>query len=214
MGFYLGKLLFGAFGVLLGAASLEITGLYHFDIVSLINEVGSPVVRVIGLVIVLVATLTTTVAACLATSTLDLESLATKIKKHQSVLIVSMLATIIALPELLYKLELISYGGLIALFSDFLKVYSSVINGLIVIFLMNYYVLNKIKGASFRNSNDYNWQECLLSLLLIVLTLFSYFSDKYSFICFYLGFINILVVFVGYMLFSLISNKKQSMCAG
>ncbi|MCW7553705.1 cytosine permease [Endozoicomonas gorgoniicola] len=214
VGFYLGKLLFGAFGVLLGAASLKITGLYHFDIVSLINEVGSPVARVLGLVIVLMATLTTTVAACLATSSLDLESLVTKITRRQAMLIVSIFATLVALPQLLYRLEMISYGGLISLFTDFLKVYSSVINGLIVIFLINYYVLNKINGTSFKSVNDYCWQECLLSLLLIAFTFLSYLSDKYNFICFYSGFVNIFVVFLGYLLFGLIRNKKQIMCNG
>ncbi|WP_252180153.1 cytosine permease [Endozoicomonas sp. 4G] len=214
IGFYLSKLLFGAFGVLLGAASVEMTGLYRFDIVSLINEIEVPIVKLLGLMIVLLATLTTTVAACLATSSVDLESLVPRIERHRAITIVSFLATAVALPELLYKMEFIAYGGLISLFTDFLKVYSSIINGMIVIFLLNYYVKNRQGYKPCEAKQDYHWKECILSILLVVITLFAFISTKYSLICFYSGFLNVFVVLLGYLLFDLMSNKKTFLSAG
>lgn len=214
IGFYLSKLLFGAFGVLLGAASVEMTGLYRFDIVSLINEIEEPVFKLLGLLVVLLATLTTTVAACLATSSVDLESLVPRIKRYHAIIIASFLATAIALPELLYKMEFIAYEGLISLFTDFLKVYSSIINGMIVIFLLNYYVINRQSYNSCDAEQNYYWKECTLSILLVVITLFVFISTKYSFICFYSGFINIFVVFLGYLLFEFMSDKKLLLGAG
>ena len=213
IGFYLSKLLFGAFGVLLGAASAEMTGLYRFDIVSLINEIEEPVLKLLGLLIVLLATLTTTAAACLATSSIDLESLVPRIKRYYAITTTSFLATAVALPELLYKMEIIAYEGLISLFIDFLKFYSSIINGMIVIFLMNYYVINRQSYNSCDADQDYCWKKSILSILLVVITLFVFISTKYKFIGFYSGFINIFVVFLGYLLFEFISNKKSLLCA-
>ena len=184
------------------------TGLHHFNMVSLINEVEEPVVKLLGLLIILLATLTTTVGACLATSSVDLESIATRIKRHHAILIASFIATVVALPELLFKLEFIAYGGLISLFSDFLKVYSSIINGLIVIFLLNYYVKNKQRYMYYEQQNNFHWKECFLSFFLIVVTLLSYVSTKYSFICFYSGFTNVFLVLLGYLIFELIGGKK------
>ena len=147
LGLYFPKLLFGALGVILGTASSQILGQQTFDMVTLTGGIENPVWRIPALFIILLATLTTTVAGCLAIPAFGLLSVMPNRLPNLKVssYIVALAGTCVALPELLRRGGLIDNGNFAQLFTDFLKAYSSIINALIVIFVIHYYgVLKRI----------------------------------------------------------------------
>ncbi len=102
LGLYFPKLLFGALGVILGAASYQILGQQTFDMVTLAGGMENPVWRITALCIILLATLTTTVAACLALPAFDLLTMMPNKLPNLKVssYLVAVVGTCVALPEL------------------------------------------------------------------------------------------------------------------
>ena len=181
LGLYFPKLLFGALGVILGTASYQILGQQTFDMVTLTGGMENPVWRITALLIILLATLTTTVAGCLAIPAFDLLTVMPNHLHNLKVssYLVAVVGTCVALPELLRRSGLIDNGDFAQLFTDFLKTYSSIINALIVLSVIHYYgvLKQKLSIASLYGQDSsyphFSMPACTVFAILVLLIMAS-----------------------------------------
>ncbi|MBI2519253.1 MAG: NCS1 family nucleobase:cation symporter-1 [Bdellovibrio sp.] len=145
MGLPLTMLLFSALGVVLTAASASIVGQTYSDPVSLIGAIKSPLWGSIGLVIIILATVSTNAAANMVSPTNDFQNAFPRlINLKRGTFLTGIVGILLMSWELLRKLGwVISDISIEGLYSNWLLGYSSLLGPIAGIMIVDYFVVKK-----------------------------------------------------------------------
>ena len=172
LGLLPGKLIFGTLGAFLGAASGLLIGQETFDMTVLAGGLESPILRVIALLMILLATLTTNITGNLVIPVNDILSLSGHIINYRKgIIMVACIGSCLALPELLRRAGLEWTTDFVSLFTHFLVTYASVLSGIIAILIVDYYFVcqQKLSLVNLYNKmeHSWHWRSCTVFFLIV-----------------------------------------------
>jgi NCS1 family nucleobase:cation symporter-1 len=180
LGLPLTMLLFSALGVVLTAASPALVGHTVSDPVSLIGAIDSPLWGSLGLVVVIIATVSTNTAANVVSPTNDLQNLfPRRIDFRGGVLITGLIGILLMGWELLRKAGLVvSDLSLESLYSNWLLGYSSLLGPIAGIMVVDYFWVRRRRLDLIQLYTDgspvygtVNWRALLAFALPVAATL-------------------------------------------
>ena len=179
--------LFAALGVVMTAASVKLVGVSVSDPVSLIGHIQSPVWVAIAMALIIVATLSTNIAANIVSPTNDFQNIAPKlINRTTAVILTGLVGLALMAHELLKKLGLIvSDVSLETVYSNWLLGYSSLLGPIAGIMVVDYFITRRqqLDLAGLYRDDVYpawNWSGFIAFGVPVVLTLLSLGSDAFS----------------------------------
>lgn len=177
---------FAALGVVLTAASTTLVGETISDPINLIGKIQNPVLVMIAMAIIIVATLSTNSAANVVSPTNDFQNIAPKlISEKRGVLLTGIIGILMMSWELLKKLHIIeSDVSVEALYSNWLLGYSSLLGPIAGIMIVDYFIINKQKldlVSLYRRGgyyDDVNYPGIAAFLIPAALTIFTILTGK------------------------------------
>lgn len=136
---------FAALGVVMTAASPSLVGETIADPVNLIGRINNPLVVVIAMVILIIATLSTNTAANVVSPTNDFQNIAPKyINQTTGVLLTGLIGVLLMSWELLKKLGLInSTVSIESVYSNWLIGYSCLLGPIAGIMVVDYFIIKQ-----------------------------------------------------------------------
>ena len=188
LGLPLTMFFFAALGVVLTTASTTLVGETISDPINLIGKIDNPVVVMIAMLLIIVATLSTNSAANVVSPTNDFQNIAPKtINEKRGVLLTGVIGIAIMSWELLKKLGWIeSDVSVEAMYSNWLLGYSSLLGPIAGIMIVDYFVINKQqldlvslyqRGGRYA---DFNVAGLVAFLVPVQLTLFALATGSFS----------------------------------
>lgn len=145
LGLPLTMFFFAALGVVLTAASATLVGETISDPINLIGKIENPLLVMIAMFIIIIATLSTNSAANVVSPTNDFQNIAPKvINQKRGVLLTGFIGIAMMSWELLKKLGWVeSDVSVEAMYSNWLLGYSSMLGPIAGIMIVDYFVINK-----------------------------------------------------------------------
>lgn len=145
LGLPLTMFFFAALGVVLTSASATLVGETISDPINLIGKIENPLLVLIAMFIIIIATLSTNSAANVVSPTNDFQNIAPKvINQKRGVLLTGFIGIAMMSWELLKKLGWIeSDVSVEAMYSNWLLGYSSMLGPIAGIMIVDYFVINK-----------------------------------------------------------------------
>lgn len=139
--------LFAGLGVLLTAASTQIFGETISDPINLIGKIDSPLLVVVAMVLIIIATISTNIAANIVSPTNDFQNVAPKhINQTRGVLLTGLFGIVLMSWELLKKMGwLESDVSVESLYSNWLIGYSSLLGPIAGIMIVDYFLIKRQK---------------------------------------------------------------------
>ena len=186
LGLPLTMFFFAALGVVLTAASSTLVGETISDPINLIGKIDNPLMVVIAMVLIIIATLSTNSAANIVSPTNDFQNVAPKfINEKRGVLLTGLIGVLMMSWELLKKMHWIeSDVSVEALYSNWLLGYSSLLGPIAGIMIVDYFVINKQQldlVSLYKQGGVYpnvNVQGLIAFLIPVALTIFSLSTGK------------------------------------
>ncbi len=148
IGLPLTMFLFSGLGVVLTAASFELVGETVADPINLIGHIDSPVWVVLSMLMIILATISTNIAANIVSPTNSFQNIAPRlINENRGVLITGIIGILLMSWELMKKMGwLESDVSVESLYSNWLLGYSSLLGPIAGIMIVDYFL---IKGQSY-----------------------------------------------------------------
>jgi len=145
IGLPLTMLLFAGLGVVLTAASFELTGETISDPINLIGKIDSDIGIVIAMIMIIIATISTNTAANIVSPTNVFQNLAPKsIDEKRGVMITGLIGLALMSWELLKKVGLLETDVSVeSLYSNWLLGYSSLLGPIAGIMVVDYFLVKK-----------------------------------------------------------------------
>ncbi|WP_019614745.1 NCS1 family nucleobase:cation symporter-1 [Psychromonas ossibalaenae] len=173
---------FAALGVVLTSASVSLVGEAVSDPINLIGKINDPLIVIIAMILIIIATVSTNSASNIVSPTNDFQNMAPKlISEKRGVLLTGFIGVLIMSWELMKKMHWIESDiSTEALFSNWLLGYSSLLGPIAGIMIVDYFVINKQQldlpslyktGGSYANINYQGMIAFFLPALLTISTL-------------------------------------------
>lgn len=136
---------FAALGVVLTAASSTLVGETISDPISLIGKINSPFLVAIAMVLIIIATLSTNIAANVVSPTNDFQNIAPKLINHtRGALLTGLVGILLMSWELLKKMGWIeSDVSVESMYSNWLLGYSSLLGPIAGIMIVDYFLIKR-----------------------------------------------------------------------
>lgn len=186
LGLPLTMFFFASLGVVLTSASTTLVGETISDPINLIGKIDNPLMVIIAMILIIIATLSTNSAANIVSPTNDFQNVAPKlINEKRGVLLTGLIGVLMMSWELLKKMHwLESDVSVEALYSNWLLGYSSLLGPIAGIMIVDYFIINKqsLDLVSLYKAGGYypnvNYQGLIAFFIPVALTIYSLSSGK------------------------------------